>query len=277
MIFNPGSVPEALRDLAMAPDAVIVGGGTDLMPRINALEVRPRALLGLARCAELRQWGFEDSRALLGAGMTWARLAGSDIAELFPALAAAARQAGPAYVRNSATLGGNLLAVGHDPDALTVLAAYEAIVLVASAGGVREVAPHLLSGPGQLLRPGELVLGVRVPVLRGGQHYVKVPVGPGRPITLAFAADPAERTVRCAVGGAHPGHAVRAAAAEQWLAERLDPYTGRLYEPARTADEFGQLVAAEVRPGGFDRTRTAHRAHVVSVCARRAVLQEFNQ
>ena len=49
-----------------------------------------------------------------------------DFAALIPALAAAARAAGPPQIRNAGTLGGNIVTAAPTGDALPVLAALEA-------------------------------------------------------------------------------------------------------------------------------------------------------
>lgn len=70
------------------------------MASVNAGLLRPAALVGLGRISEIRGWQYQDGHALLGAGLTHARVGRPDFAALFPALAAAARAAGP---RRSAT------------------------------------------------------------------------------------------------------------------------------------------------------------------------------
>ena len=59
-------------------------------------QLRPAALVGLGRISEIRGWQYQDGHALLGAGLTHARMGRPDFAALIPALAAAARAAGPA-------------------------------------------------------------------------------------------------------------------------------------------------------------------------------------
>ena len=83
-----------------------------------------------------------------------------DFAALIPALAAAARAAGPPQIRNAGTLGGNIVTAAPTGDALPVLAALEATVILAGPDGRREVpVSHLLTGMDPL-RPGEF-LGLR--------------------------------------------------------------------------------------------------------------------
>jgi len=100
-IMLPASLDEAVTALAASPAAVPVAGGTDLMGAVNAGLLRPMALIGLGRINELRGWQYQDGAAQLGAGLTHARMGRPDFAALMPALAEAARSAGPPQVRNA--------------------------------------------------------------------------------------------------------------------------------------------------------------------------------
>ena len=122
----PASLDEAVAALAAMPAAVPVAGGTDLMAAVNTGQLRPAALVGLGRISEIRGWQYQDGHALLGAGLTHARMGRPDFAALIPALAAAARAAGPPQIRNAGTLGGNIATAAPTGDALPVLAALEA-------------------------------------------------------------------------------------------------------------------------------------------------------
>lgn len=88
----PASLDEAVAALAAMPAAVPVAGGTDLMAAVNSGQLRPAALVGLGRISEIRGWQYQDGHALLGAGLTHARMGRPDFAALIPALAAAARR-----------------------------------------------------------------------------------------------------------------------------------------------------------------------------------------
>jgi CO/xanthine dehydrogenase FAD-binding subunit len=265
-IMLPLSLREAVDALAREPAAVPVAGGTDLMPRVNAGMLRPRALLGLSGVGELRQWRYEGASAVIGSGVTWARLAGPELAALSPALAAAARQLGTPQIRMMATIGGNLVARTREADAVPVLAALEATVIVASSGGMREFVCD--AHPGAQLRPGELIAGFRLPAPAGRQEFLKARVAPGFHAAVAVVSDPRTGAVRCAVGGIRPG-AERAPGAEAWLAGRLDPATGRLADPG-DAERFGVMVAEGLSPGDGSRAARAHEARVVAALAGRA-------
>jgi len=250
----PATLDEAVAALAAVPAAVPVAGGTDLMTAVNSGRLRPAALVGLARISEIRGWEYQDGHALLGAGLTLARMGRPDFAALIPALAAAARAAGPPQIRNVGTLGGNIVSAAPTGDTLPVLAALEATVLVAGPGegGVtrREIpVGHLLSGM-EMLRPGEVVGFVRVPLLHAPQTFLKATgrTGPGRALASASVVlDPARRNVRCAVGAVAP-MPLRPLEAERWVASLIDWDGDRGSLAPEALHAFGEYVAMACIP-----------------------------
>ncbi|MCX4664144.1 dehydrogenase [Streptomyces sp. SID4919] len=278
----PGSLDEAVAVLAATPAAVPVAGGTDLMTSVNSGQLRPAALVGLSRISEIRGWQYQDGHALLGAGLTHARMGRPDFAALIPALAAAARAAGPPQIRNAGTLGGNIATGAPTGDALPVLAALEATVVLAGPGGSRREIPvsHLLAGM-EMLAAGELIGYVRVPILHAPQVFLKATgrTGPGRATaSIALVLDPARRGVRCAVGAVAP-MPLRPLDAEQWIGRLIDWDGSRTVVPeALTA--FGEYVAAACIPdaapteGGAPQPlppAVLHLRRTVAVLARRAL------
>ncbi|MEU3465436.1 FAD binding domain-containing protein [Streptomyces sp. NPDC006733] len=245
----PSSLDEAVEALAAAPGAVPVAGGTDLMAAVNSGQLRPAGLVGLGRISEIRGWQYADGHALLGAGLTHARMSRPDFAALIPALAAAARAAGPPQIRNAGTLGGNIATAAPTGDALPVLAALEASVILAGPQGSRELpVSHLLTGMDPL-RPGELLAFVRVPLLHAPQTFLKATgrTGPGRALaSVAVVLDPARRGVRCAVGAVAPVP-LRPLEAERWVAGLIDWDGGRLLAP-EACTAFGEYVAGACIP-----------------------------
>lgn len=109
VVLQPRTLAEAIACLDATPDAYALAGGTDLVANLRHGLVEPAALVDLSTVGELGTLRVSDGGAVLGAGVTLARLAAdSTIARAFPALAEAARAvAAPAH-RNAATLGGNL-------------------------------------------------------------------------------------------------------------------------------------------------------------------------
>jgi CO/xanthine dehydrogenase FAD-binding subunit len=246
----PASLDEAVAALAAMPAAVPVAGGTDLMVGVNSGQLRPAALVGLGRISEIRGWQYQDGHALLGAGLTHARMGRPDFAALIPALAAAARAAGPPQIRNAGTLGGNIATSAPTGDTLPALAALEAVLVMAGPSGARREIPvsHLLAGR-ELLHPGELIGFVRVPLLHAPQTFLKATgrTGPGRAIaSVALVLDPARRGVRCAVGAVAP-MPLRPLEAERWVASLID-WDGERALASEALAAFGEYVAAACIP-----------------------------
>ncbi|CCB74685.1 MULTISPECIES: FAD binding domain-containing protein [Streptomycetaceae] len=271
----PASLDEAVAALAAMPAAVPVAGGTDLMAAVNSGLLRPAALVGLGRISEIRGWSYADGHAVLGAGLTHARMGRPDFAALIPALAAAARAAGPPQIRNAGTLGGNIATAAPTGDALPVLAALEATVVLAGPQGSREVpVGHLLAGRDPL-RPGELLAYVRAPLLHAPQVFLKATArtGPGRAIaSVALVLDPARRGVRCAVGAVAP-MPLRPLEAEAWVAGLIDWDGTRTLDPQVTG-VFGEYVAMACIPDAVDGElppAVAHLRRTVAALARRAL------
>ncbi|MEU3772659.1 FAD binding domain-containing protein [Streptomyces sp. NPDC032472] len=272
----PASLEEAVAALAAMPAAVPVAGGTDLMAAVNAGLLRPAGLVSLGRINEIRGWQYqEDGHALLGAGLTHARMGRPDFAALMPALAAAARAAGPPQIRNAGTLGGNIASAAPTGDALPVLAALEAVLVIVGPGGARREIPvsYLLAGR-EMLRPGELIGFVRVPLLHAPQVFLKATgrTGPGRAVaSVGLVLDPARRGVRIAVGAVAP-MPLRPLEAEQWVASLIDWDGERTLAP-EALEAFGDYVAAACVPDQGEPVAPGvlHLRRTVAVLARRAL------
>jgi CO/xanthine dehydrogenase FAD-binding subunit len=258
-LLRPRSLDEALDALALHPAATLLAGGTDLMVRANYQGLRPEAVVALRRVPELQETGD----GFIGAGVTWSRLTSAP----WPGLAQAARTVGSPQIRTMGTLGGNLGTASPAGDGLPFLAALEAQVEVASrAGGTRRLAwDEFLVGPKRnSLRPGELILGVRLPdPPPERQEFAKVGARNAMVISIASAClvRAADGTVRIALGSVGPTP-LRARRAEAMISAESHP------SPAAVA-EFGRLVAEDVQPIDDHRSTAAYRRHASGVIARR--------
>jgi len=114
---SPRTVREAAELLAGSPlSAMLVAGGTDLLPNMKRRQQVPAALIGLRRVAELRQIAHDDPSSTLGAGgltigagITLTELVrDARVRDAYGALWQAASQVATPHLRNMGTLGGNL-------------------------------------------------------------------------------------------------------------------------------------------------------------------------
>jgi len=133
-ILQPDTWTEALEAKAAHPDAVPIAGGTDLMVELNFDRRRPDSILDLTRVAELTEWGEDDGRLRVGAGVTYTRLI-DELSDRLPGLAIASRTVGSSQIRNRGTVGGNLGTSSPAGDGLPPLFASDAEVELASTRG----------------------------------------------------------------------------------------------------------------------------------------------
>ena len=273
-VLTPLSLAEALDMKRNRPDALVICGGTDVMVAMNFDRVRPPAIMDVSRLEELQEVRQDGDRIVLGAGVTYARI----IRELppFTPLAQASRTVGSPQIRNRGTVGGNLGTASPAGDALPVLAAYDADVLVASAErGERALAwREFLTGPkSTALEPDELIVATRWRVTRGPGSFSKI--GTRNAMVIAVASvclvlDEASRTVRVALGSVGPT-ILRAHDAERF-ASALVPWDGPLgVMDAESSERFGALVAEAAAPIDDVRGTAAYRRHACSMLARRSL------
>ncbi|MCK9900028.1 molybdopterin dehydrogenase [Parafrankia colletiae] len=273
VLHRPGTVGEAVASLTAeveaGRDVRLLAGGTDLVPALRAGGRGPAAIVALRRVLELRVRGASADALTVGAGVTYADLAGWSLA---PGLAAASRVVGSVQIRNCGTVGGALGSANPRGDLLTFLAAAEAEILLASARGARttDVDGFLRDGP----EPGELVTAVRVARPSGPQTYLKIG---GRQaafpalVSCALLVDRVRERVCCAVSGVATGP-WRVAAAERLAGDEVDWSTGTA--PLALARRFGELAAGGLRaapPLPEDPRHPAdYRVHAAGVLAARA-------
>jgi CO/xanthine dehydrogenase FAD-binding subunit len=273
-VLTPPRLDGALAALAEDPSLTVVAGGTDLMVEVNAGRRRPTGMLSLRKVDELRGWRREGDQMVLGAGITYSSLLDPGVAALAPALAQAARTVGSPQIRNTGTLGGNLGTASPAGDTLPVLAALDALIEVADVDDRRTIPiDDFLTGPKtNALRPGELIVAVRLPVMDGHQEYLKIGVRNAMVIAVASCAlvvDWNGHQLAAAFGSVGP-RPVRDRRAEGWAAGEID-WDRRRARSASTAERFGHWIARTVTPIDDHRATAAYRREATAVLARRAL------
>jgi CO/xanthine dehydrogenase FAD-binding subunit len=281
-VYSPGTLEQALEVKARHPEAVPIAGGTDLMVELNFDRSRPPALMDVCRLGELQVWRRENGTLFLGAGVTYTRI----MRELpgLTALAQASRTVGSPQIRNRATVGGNLGTASPAGDALPVLAAYEAEIVLGKAGGRTRSLPWGEFHVGvkkNALEPDELILGARWKVPRGPGSFSKIGTRNAMVISMAglsLQIDEDTRSVRVALGSVAPT-IIRAGEAEAFVAgamERAGLWDDPAAElPDQVIGEFAERTAEATRPIDDVRGTAAYRRHACRVLARRALAWAF--
>lgn len=105
----PRSVAEAARILAgEGPQAMLIAGGTDLVPNMKRRHQAPKTLVSLRRVEELRKVS-NGAGLTLGAGLSLTEVVDSHaVRAQYTGLCQAAAQVATVHLRNMGTLGGNL-------------------------------------------------------------------------------------------------------------------------------------------------------------------------
>ena len=275
-VFMPTSIDEAVSLLAEHQGARLLSGGTDTMVEVNFNRLKPDTIIGLRRVDSLRSYEITEKFVTIGAGLPYAEMETGPLAELLPALAAAARTVGSPQIRAAGTLGGNLGTCSPAGDGLPVLAALEATINLRSASGVRSVpfSEFMVGVKRNSRRLDEIIESVTIERARGFQDYAKVGVRNAMVISVAsvcFAHDIERGSVKIALGAVGPT-IIRAREAESWLCSRVDA-SNTLPADDGVASEFANRVSAEARPIDDHRSTAAYRRHAVGVLARRLYLR----
>ncbi len=187
----PQDLDQALAALA-APGARAVAGGTDLMIALARArregDELPATLVELSRVAELERLEPQGRPPLVGAGVTFRRLAQDpELRRRYPILSQAAATVGSVQVRSTATIGGNVANASPAADGVSALVALEARAVVAGPAGIRRpLVSELITGPYTTsLEPGELITGFELDELEPATGQVFAKVGRRRAVAVS--------------------------------------------------------------------------------------------
>jgi carbon-monoxide dehydrogenase medium subunit len=271
----PRSVDECLAVLGTrGGQAVVLAGGTDLLPQLKNALLRPPWVVDLSGVAELRAVRDAAGGGLrIGAAVTARALEQDErVRARYPALAESAALIGSLQVRHLATLGGNLCNAAPSADMAPPLLALEAEAVIAGPAGQRRVplAAFFQGVRRTVLAPDELLveLAIPAPPARSGGAYLRHT--PRRELDIAVVGvasqltldDGTCRQARIALAAVAPTP-VRATAAEEALrGQRITP---ALIERAA---ELAQQAAA---PISDQRGSADFRRHLVRVLTRRTL------
>ena len=280
-VTSPRDLAAAYATLAAAPPdapARPIAGGTDLMVALTGeLGEPPASLVDLWAIDALRGIGMDDGALSLGALTTYTEIRRSPLCrEHLPALVEAAATIGAAQIQNRGTLGGNIANASPAGDTLPVLLAADAVFVLGSVRGEREVAAEEFwpAYRRTALAPDELLLRIRIPLVTDREmRFRKVGTRRAQSISkvvlaVAWRSTPAAsrrgpwRDVRVALGSV-AATPVRAYATEAAL-------EGRAPTP-ETADLAAETLAAELSPIEDVRSTAEYRRLVAARILHRMV------
>jgi len=176
---RPRDLAAALEVLASEHGAIkIIAGGQSIGPMLNLRLVEPDLVVDVAGLPELRQAALDDGRLMLGACVTHADIEDGRVPDVTGgAMARVASAIAYRAVRNRGTVGGSLVHADPAADWVTALLVLGAEIELASRAERRRLslANFILGALDVALRPGELLVAVRVPAVSANARwgYVK--------------------------------------------------------------------------------------------------------
>jgi len=269
--FAPSKLDEAAHLLGVhRGKAIIVAGGTDIVGKMNCYEIKPEVIIHLG-ALELDYIREEKGELIIGAMTPTTEISLHPlVAKKAAALSQAAAQSGSLAVRNSATIGGNLINASPAADLATPLLVMNARVVLAKSSGKRIVPLNrFFVGPGEtILEKEELLVEIQIPVFSGKTAFLKL--GRRRAMTLSVVNTAVRldlengvcKDAAIALGSVAPTP-IRCYQAEASL-------KGKPVNPANI-QSCAKIAAGETKPIDDQRATAWYRREVCSALIERAI------
>ncbi|MFI6733631.1 FAD binding domain-containing protein [Nonomuraea sp. NPDC050451] len=175
---RPGSLAEACQELASDEDAKVLAGGQSLLPLMRLRMAYPSKLVDVGRLPELKGVHDRGDHVFIGAMATHDEVLHSGVVRAdCPLVALATAQVADPAIRHRGTFGGSLAHADPAGDLPAVVLALDGVFVARSEEGEREIpaADFFVDYWESSLRPGEILVGVKLPKLGEGWgfHYEK--------------------------------------------------------------------------------------------------------
>ena len=265
----PRSLAALFAAMEQQPNAILLGGGTDLGLRVSKDREALPAVIALEAVEELRHVTISDDAIEIGGAVTYTETL-PHLDRHFPSFGALVRRIGSRQIRNLGTIAGNLATASPIGDSIPCLIALDASVQLMSRAGERVLPVELfITGYRKTaLAAGEVIAAIRIPFLAPGHKFsvYKLSKRFDQDISTVIAAFRLERRsgkageLRAAYGGM-AARAMRAVTLETAV-------KGRPWEPAWLPD-VETLLARDFTPIGDHRGGAAYRLRAAAGLLRR--------
>ncbi len=170
----PNTIEEAIELLGKTGGrAKIIAGGTDLVIGLRNGDHTPHVMVDITKIEELRKIEEKNGTISIGAAVTHSEISSSPLIKKYAkVLSDATSEIGSPQIRNVGTIGGNIVNASPAADTLPPLMVLNAIGLVVSNEGEKQVPIyHLFKGPYETsLKPHELLVRVTFQKLSSGMR-----------------------------------------------------------------------------------------------------------
>ena len=179
-VARPTSLKAALRALREDPTLAPLAGGTDVFVFLNARVHKDTRYLDLTALDKLAYVKKGKRELVFGALTTFTDCIRSRaVHKILPSLVAASREVGGVQIQNRGTLAGNIANGSPAADGVPVLMAADAIVVLQSIDGEREIplAEYYTGYRASVRKADELITEIRVPLeglAKQRQYFRKV-------------------------------------------------------------------------------------------------------
>jgi xanthine dehydrogenase small subunit len=240
-----------------------IAGATDVYVALNFGTFAPRKFLDIWALDELRMISTHGDTLVIGALTSYSSLIQSHLVqERVPMLVEASRLVGGVQIQNRGTLGGNIANGSPAADAVPVLAATDAVVVLRSVAGERRVSVNgFYTGyRTTVMQPDELIVAIEIPRVQGIQWFRKVGTRAAQAISKIVMAAVRSPTPRIALGSVAP------------TVVRL-PQTEAALSGGASIDEAAEILGREIVPIDDVRSTADYRRRVSMNLLRRFWLE----
>lgn len=260
----------------------VIAGGTDFIPKLNeeldsvpAGEKKPLHMIYPGKLG-LDQIEVKGQTVVIGALCTLNHVKNSAvIKEKFPVLVDTIGEIAGMAVRNTATLGGNIMNASPAADSVPTLIALDAKFVLKGAEGEREIdAKDFFTGPGETKAgKGEILTAVKIEAAGGSAAFVKLGRRKAETLSIANAAvnlvisDGICKKANVAVGSLGPT-VIKCRKVEEAL-------SGKKLS-AEVIAEAARQVTEEISPIDDIRGSIWYRKKITPVLVERALLKASN-
>lgn len=138
--FQPNSVEETKTLLSEHSNVKLLAGGTDLLLNLKRGDQSAQYIIDLGRISELKAIAENEGQVVVGSMVTFTQLRESKlIKDNFKSLFECAKNMGSPQIRNTATIGGNIINAGSAADAVPCIISLRGMLVIESANGTRQV------------------------------------------------------------------------------------------------------------------------------------------
>jgi len=272
--ISPKTIEEALEILQEEKsNACIVAGCSNVLPNIRDKKIKPKFLVDITNIEQLKGIYRKEDKIFLAPLTTINELIYSEIiSREYKVLAQAAEEFADPLVRNTATIGGNLVTASPAADMAVPLLSLDAFIKIESTRQKKEVKlKDFFVGPGEtILQDEEMIVGIEFKQsdINKNGYFIKMGQRKAMAISIATIAVNLEvrknkiNQIRIAAGSVAPTP-VRLTGTESFLKDK--EINDKLVEEAM------DRVRKEVRPISDIRASAEYRRYISGILFKRAL------